>query len=121
MKVRWPLRVAKVILIAVAAVLLFGLVAMSLWNALIPELFNGPVLSFWQTIGLLVLAHIFFRSGGPWHRDGSWRSRHWKEKFEAKLASLSPEEREAFRAEWHRRCSWTSHDTDDDPPAQKTP
>lgn len=46
--------------IGLAAASLFVLLSMYLWNGLIPELFNGPVLNFWQTAGLLVLSKIFF-------------------------------------------------------------
>lgn len=46
-------RFSKAVLIAVciAAVLgLAGVVVMSLWNWLIPALFGGPMLHFWQAI-----------------------------------------------------------------------
>ena len=33
---------------------IFGVQA--LWNWLIPELFNGPVLTYWQTLGLFFLS-----------------------------------------------------------------
>jgi hypothetical protein len=54
-------RFSKAILIAVciAAVLgLVGIAVMTLWNWLIPALFGGPVLRFWQAIGLLALTRI---------------------------------------------------------------
>jgi|APCry1669189768_1035252.scaffolds.fasta_scaffold19553_2 hypothetical protein len=46
--------------IAVGAILvfLFAFPVMWLWNSLIPQLFHGPVLSFWQTFGLLILVRM---------------------------------------------------------------
>jgi len=41
-------------------IFLFAWPAMWLWNMLIPNIFNGPTLTFWQTFGLLILARIFF-------------------------------------------------------------
>ena len=39
-------------------------VTMSLWNALIPDLFKGPEQAYWQTMGLLVLSKIIFSGIG---------------------------------------------------------
>ncbi len=86
----------KILLIAVLGI--SGLALMIylttlLWNALIPELFHGPVLTFWQTLGLFVLAKIFFgvffkgRNGGG----------HWKPYWKQKWNSMSPEDREKFK------------------------
>jgi hypothetical protein len=106
-----PLRVAKFIAIAVVMFGVFGFATMLLWNSLIPDLFHGPFLTFWQAIGLLVLSHIIFRGcGGRWH--GGWGHRHWrhqfedhwKHRFEAKLAAMTPEEREKFKEEYHYHC-----------------
>jgi hypothetical protein len=35
---------------------------MWLWNWLVPELFNGPTITFWQSAGLFVLCNILFKS-----------------------------------------------------------
>ena len=59
-----PFRVAKFIAIAVVMFGIFGFATMLLWNALVPDLFRGPLLTFWQAIGLLVLSHILFHSFG---------------------------------------------------------
>lgn len=40
-------------------VLIFAWPAMWLWNLLIPSIFGGPTLTFWQTFGLLILIRIF--------------------------------------------------------------
>jgi hypothetical protein len=112
MKPWWVAKFAKMLVFAVVAALAFGLVVMMLWNALIPELFKGPELSFWQAIGLLVLSHLLLGAGGRWHHAGGWRHDRWKRKFDEKLAAMTPEEREKFREEWRARCGhgWGEHE-----------
>jgi hypothetical protein len=80
-------------------------VIMLLWNALIPVLFNGPVISFWQTAGLFILSKLLLgRFSGRPHRNG-WRRDRWRKRFEEKLAAMTPEEREKFYKErWNRYC-----------------
>lgn len=60
----------------------FGVQA--LWNCLIPELFHGPVLTFWQTAGLFILSKILLTGvapGGHGHQGkGEWR-RKYHEKY----------------------------------------
>jgi len=89
----------------------FGLATMFLWNALIPALFAGPVVSFWQAIGLIVLARMlvgFGRGGGRWggrgkHAGWSKRKEYWN-----RMQSMSPEEREAYKTSrkgrWAEAC-----------------
>jgi len=59
-------------------------VTMSLWNALIPVLFHGPVLTFWQTAGLFILSKILLSGVAPrrHHHPGrpEWR-RKYNDKF----------------------------------------
>ena len=43
--------------------LLFGLLIQFLWNATLTEMFDLPALSFWQAVGLFVLAKLFFGFG----------------------------------------------------------
>ena len=89
---------------AAATAFVFGYVAMSLWNWLMPTLFGLKTLDYWQAIGLLVLSWIFFGRfrGGHWHRHG----RHWRHRMQERLASMSPEELKRYTEEmqdWHRR------------------
>jgi hypothetical protein len=110
MKAWWLLRSLKFIAITSLLILVFGMIVTGLWNDLIPELFHGPVLTFWQGIGLLILAHIFFRGALGFGRGHRWGGGGWHRKFEEKLAAMTPEEREKFRAEYRRRCGTWSHD-----------
>jgi hypothetical protein len=55
----------------------------ALWNWLIPELFNGPVLTFWQTVGLFFLSKILLTGVAPGPRHD--HNKTWKNKFRDKF------------------------------------
>ena len=101
----FAVRAAKFALFAVLAFAVLGVLVMILWNALIPDIFRGPTVTFWQAVGLLLLSHILVRGfGGRWH--GGWKHARWRQRMEEKMAGMTPEEREKFRAEWRRHCGW---------------
>ena len=104
MRRHWPYRVGKFLLIGIAIFALLTVVVMSLLNGLVPDLFKGPSIGFWQAAGLLLLSHILLRGGPPWRHAGGWRHDRWKNRMEEWLAAMTPEEREKFRAEWGHRC-----------------
>lgn len=91
-------------------VLLFGWVTMWLWNWLVPTLFNGPVLTFWQALGLLVLSKILLGGfgGKRWNGGGPMQ---WKQHYYNKLASMSPEDRERFKARMREKWCYRDKDT----------
>ncbi|HVN58238.1 MAG TPA: hypothetical protein VMT63_08085 [Bacteroidales bacterium] len=61
-------------------------VTMALWNVLIPSLFHGPVLTFWQTAGLFLLSKILLTGIAPsGHSHG--QRREWKRKYHDKYGS----------------------------------
>ena len=70
---------------------LCGFVTMWLWNALMPAIFNLPVIGFWQTIGLLVLSQIFFKGGHAGRAArGRWKKRQvWKRMREEESGTTS--------------------------------
>ena len=91
MKNRWYLKIALIPI----GILLLTYVVMQLWNNIVPDLFHGPILNYWQTIGVLVLAKVLFGGfhrgwgggccghGGKWgHHRGGW----WKQRLEDKMA-----------------------------------
>jgi hypothetical protein len=75
---------------------LFGELVMHLWNWLLPPLFGFRMITFWQTLGILLLSRILF---GSWSGGGNRRSRR-RDKWE----KMSPEERERLRQNWGGRC-----------------
>ena len=60
---------------------IFGVQA--LWNWLIPELFNGPVLSFWQTVGIFFLSKILLTGVAPGSHHN--HKKDWRKKFHEKF------------------------------------
>jgi hypothetical protein len=91
-------------------VFLFGWVTMWLWNWLVPALFNGPVIHFWQALGLLVLSKILLGGfgGGGWKGKGAM---HWKQHYYNKLSTMSPEDRERFKARMREKWCYREKDT----------
>src|SRR3982074_3384127 len=92
------MKAAAAIVLIPAFVAAVSFVVMLLWNALVPSLFAGPVLGFWQAAGLLVLCRILFGGfRGHGHRHG-WRHRagrgHWRR--------MTPEEADRIRDGIHR-------------------
>jgi hypothetical protein len=79
-------------------------VTMSLWNALIPSLFHGPVLTFWQTAGLFLLSKILLTGVGP-HSPRRSRS-EWMRKYHEKYGSGL---RQGEKHEWNHGC-WKPDD-----------
>jgi len=97
MKARGVFYFGKFIVMGVAFLAVFTYVVMLLWNWLVPELFSGPILTYWQTLGILVLSKILLSGIGhghkdrrPWRsKDHNWSHRHpgseWRKKFEEKM------------------------------------
>lgn len=99
-------RISKWVLVCAVFVLLFGYITMALWNWLIPSIFNLRSITFWESLGLLLLFKILF---GSWGRGGWGKhtngSLHWKHRYQQKLSELSPEDRERFKARmWEKWC-----------------
>ncbi len=107
---RFPRRRPFIPLIILAALALFGLIVMALWNALMPAIFTLPVITYWQAVGLFILSRILLggfggfgrRPGGP---GGGGRDRrnelmhHMRERWE----HMTPEQRERSRRLWKKR------------------
>ena len=94
------LRVLKFAVMGVVGVAVFGFVVECLWNSLVPVIFGGKAISFWQALGLLILSKILFSGFHRGGRGGGWNRRHMEERW----ANMSAEERERFRAGmWGRR------------------
>ena len=104
----------------------FGLVVMLLWNAVIPAIFTtAPEITYWQALGILVLARLLFRGFGwgcGWRGKcghygghGGWKHHgHWRQRWEEKMAAMTPEEREKLRKRWGN-CGydWEEKDKED--------
>lgn len=94
MKTRRFFYFGKFAVLGLLGIVTFTFVVMWLWNGLVPELFNGPVVTYWQTLGLLLLSKILFSGIGKGHRECStghshdhpWKNKDkWRKKFEEKM------------------------------------
>ena len=97
---------------------LFTYAVYALWNGVLTDVLGVKVITYWQALGLLVLAKILFggfphRRGGP---CGHFRERMLSKRWE----SATPEQREKMREEMrHRFGDWpraTCCDTEDKEP-----
>jgi hypothetical protein len=107
---RWVVKGLAIFAVVTVVLALLGLVVMLLWNAVVPALFRGPVLQYWQAVALLLLSRLLFgglRGRGGWHGHG----RLWRERWE----QLTPEERARLREKVMRHCGH------DDGPAEAAP
>lgn len=102
----WIKKIVGFVALGIGGVVLIAYLFMLLWNMLIPDLFNGPLLNFAQALGLLVLAKILFgfgslgnrgRWGGTSHHHHHEKRSAWKHKLEEKMANMSDEEKEKLK------------------------
>lgn len=100
--------------VIIAALAAFSFITMTLWNALLPEIFHLPTINFWQALGLLVLSRLLF-GGGPWHRGGN---PHWKNRLKEKWEKMTPEEREQFHQRFRHPHPW-DHYCQENPKEEK--
>jgi hypothetical protein len=86
---------------AASIALIFAGLVMLLWNCLMPELFNLPVITYWQSAGLIFLCRILFSSFGSCSSKSSK-----KEDFE-KWMGCNKEESEFgqknYQKFWHEK------------------
>jgi len=111
---RKGLWVLKFMLFGVLALVLIGLVTQTLWNWLVPALFAGPAITFWQALGLLLLSKILFWSFG---RGGHWRNKragHWGYYWAEKWKNMSPEDREKFKQKMKDKWCYPEKNTTPD-------
>jgi len=113
-RMRWFGKGLAFAAVAFAVLAALSFVVMELWNALVPALFGGPIVQFWQAAGLLILSRILFGGLRGGVRRG-WRHHGWRERWER----MTPEERERFRAEF--RGGYCGRARTPEPPAAKEP
>lgn len=98
---RWYLFVPLII----AGFAAFGFLTMHLWNWLMPGIFHLPEITFWQTVGLMLLSRLIL--GGFGGHGRGHRSRHCRSKMHEKWEMMTPEERAEFKEQLHtHRPPW---------------
>jgi hypothetical protein len=112
-------KIVKVLVCVALAVLVFGWVTKELWNWLVPTIFGLRAITFWQSVGLVVLGKLLF---GGFHKHGHGHSygkrRAWKRKMKARWEAMTPEERERFRSGMKSRWSCGDFGREDVPMEQ---
>ncbi len=114
-------RVIKFLLCVVFGILLiilFTYVTQILWNWLVPTLFNGPIISFYQTLGLLILSKIIFSGFGGKGSKCEMDGNPWKEKMKEKFSHMSAEERETFKQKMREKWCSTMSDKPQKPESE---
>lgn len=94
MKRNWKRKISYIILAAVAGVFIFTGVVMLLWNAILPAVLHVGLISFWQAMGILVLAKLLFGGfRGRRHMGGM----HWKHRMRMRWNNMTDEEKEKYK------------------------
>jgi hypothetical protein len=83
--------------LAFIILVIFGVQA--LWNWLIPDLFHGPVLNYWQTAGLFLLSKILLTGIAPHSQPDHKYKQAWKEKCAEKYGRTPKEDPGALSSE----------------------
>lgn len=91
-------KVLKIILVVIAACVVFGFVVEGLWNSLMPHIFGWHAITYWQALGIFLLSKILFGGPRPGGRMG------WRRGMRERWAAMTPEQREAFRQAIGHRC-----------------
>jgi len=111
-KHRMGFRGARFVAFALVAATAVSLLTMELWNNLMPSIFGLQHIGAWQALGLLVLGRLLF--GGFRGPHGRWNR---KARFVKGWESMTPEERERFRAGMRGRCGGEVPDSEPQPQA----
>ena len=86
--------------LAAGALALVSYIVMLLWNGLLPEILHTATITYWQAMGIFVLAKILFGFGRGGGRGGAPWMRHKMEKWK----DMTPEERDRLREQMRSRC-----------------
>jgi hypothetical protein len=105
-------KILKWTLLGVVFVIAFGGLVMVLWNWLIPSIFNLREINFWEALGLLVLGKLLF---GGFHGKDKSRSMRWKQHYYNKFSSMTPEDRERFKAKMKEKWCYREKNVSDSP------
>jgi Ca2+/H+ antiporter, TMEM165/GDT1 family len=100
----WVKKIIGFLVLGAVAVLVFGFVVMSLWNAILPGVLGVKAITFAQALGIFILSKILFGSfkggGGGWGR----KKQEWKMRMDDKWQNMSSEERQQWKEKMRGRC-----------------
>lgn len=88
----------------------FGLLLKALWNWLMPAIFGLGTITYWQAVGLFLLAKLLFtglhghhgkqHDHGVPHKFKTWHD--WHDNFHKKHCGMPQEKVEAYHAYWEK-------------------
>lgn len=104
-QVHIPLIIGGMILM-IGLAFLFGFIVMLLWNWLMPEIFGLTKITYWQGWGLVILAHILFKSF-PGTNEHGHNKKHSRNGFRAEFKN---EIKKAFEKECEKEESEKSEE-----------
>ena len=96
MKWKWA---AKGIAFGLLFVTAITFATMLLWNNLASAIFELPMLTFFQALGLMVLGRLLTGGFGPRGWGKGVRGHHMRERWK----NMPPEQREQFMQRWGKR------------------
>jgi hypothetical protein len=103
----WLKKGLKMAALVALYIVFFGTFVMALWNWLMPTLFNMPMITFSQALGLFVLGRILtggFKVVGMANMGESKDDCEQKKQMYDKLKDMTPEGRERWRDDWREKC-----------------
>ena len=103
----WLKKGAKMAALVALYIVFFGTFVMALWNWLMPTLFNLPMITFSQALGLFVLGRILtggFKVIGMSSMGSNHENWEQQKRMFEKWQGMNPEDREKWREEWREKC-----------------
>ena len=88
-------------LIVLAFAALFTFAVRGLWNGVLVDVIGVKTITYWQALGILVLARILF-GGFPGRSRGRFGP-PWRGRMMERWESLTPEQREEMRTKMRQR------------------
>ncbi|MEZ4886659.1 MAG: hypothetical protein R3E32_18165 [Chitinophagales bacterium] len=103
---RIPRPIKGLFFLAMLALFFFilGNVIVFLWNEVLVKVTDFKTITFWQAIGLFVLARILFGGFRFGAGGGSHRWQKSRKAWRGKWMRMSEEERAEFKSKWRERC-----------------
>jgi hypothetical protein len=84
---RIPLIAAGVIVLGAVVLGVFGYAVMWLWNHVLAAVLDVPSITFWQALGLFLLAKLFFGFGGGTQGGAPKQAQHKRHREPATVAT----------------------------------
>ena len=86
------------VILGVGIAILVGFIIMWLWNGLMPKIFNLPLITYWQGLGLALLGRLILGGfGGGSNSDSKSKGKH-----KQRISHCE----DAYEADWEKYDKW---------------